>query len=170
MLFTCPLYSWAEEEASEQIKDIQIIDNPYEFEDYKADEYKVINVSIKDIKERLLKGEPVHFVEKQGGFEKISNSLGGIFLKNIQQVNVKQKVSQDVRQETKIDIHIEIDLPTMQEDYQELKDLLIEENTKHERFLNEIGNSLDEVNINSEKEKLIKPMNKLGSYHPRIVK
>ncbi len=69
LLFTCPLYSRAEEGASAQTKDIQIIDNPYVSENNyiknKADDYKIINVSIEDIKERFLKGEPVHFVGNQ---------------------------------------------------------------------------------------------------------
>ena len=69
MIQVCPLYSKAEEEASAQTKDIQIIDNPYEFGKHyvrnKADEYKKIKVSNENIKERLLKGEPVYFVEKQ---------------------------------------------------------------------------------------------------------
>ena len=55
MFFACPLYSRAEEEASTQTKDIQIM----------AGNDEVINVSIEDIKERFLKGEPVHFVKKQ---------------------------------------------------------------------------------------------------------
>ncbi len=68
MLLACPLYSRAEEEASTQTRDIQIIGNPHEFGDfydeYKDDEYKIINVSVWDIKERLLKGEPVCFGTK----------------------------------------------------------------------------------------------------------
>ncbi|MHC4184293.1 MAG: hypothetical protein ACYSR0_13185, partial [Planctomycetota bacterium] len=60
-----PLHSWAEKEASAKEKDIQIIDNPYEFgESYdegRADEYNIINVSIDEIKKRILNGEPVHF-------------------------------------------------------------------------------------------------------------
>ena len=64
----CPLSSKAEEEAFTQTKDIQIIGNPYEFGDYydeyRDDEYKIINVSVYDIKERLLKGEPIYFGTK----------------------------------------------------------------------------------------------------------
>lgn len=56
MLLIFPLHSWAEEESSTQIKDIQILNSDDE----------VIKISIEDIKERLLKSEPVHFVEKQG--------------------------------------------------------------------------------------------------------
>jgi uncharacterized protein YjbI with pentapeptide repeats len=54
MLFACPLYSRAEEEASTQTKDILLNNGA-----------KVIKVSIEDIKERLLKGEPVILEEEQ---------------------------------------------------------------------------------------------------------
>ncbi len=68
MLLAYPLYSRAEEESFTQTKDIQIIGNPYEFGDYydeyRDDEYKIINVSVCDIKERLLKGEPICFGTK----------------------------------------------------------------------------------------------------------
>ena len=69
LLLTYPLLSQAGEEASAQEKDIRIIDNPFEFGDkyyeYRAYKYKIINVSIDEIKERILKGEPVFFVEEQ---------------------------------------------------------------------------------------------------------
>ncbi len=69
MQFASPLYSRAEKVASTKTKDIQIIDNPYEFggfyESANADKYKKIHVSTEDIKERLLKGMSVHFVEDQ---------------------------------------------------------------------------------------------------------
>ncbi len=55
MLFACPLYSRAEKEAPTQTKDIQLL----------IGDDEVIHVSFEDIKERILKGEPVHFVEKQ---------------------------------------------------------------------------------------------------------
>ncbi len=54
LLLISPLHIRAGEEASAQTKDIKIYD-----------EKKVINVSIEDIKERLFKGEPVHFVKDQ---------------------------------------------------------------------------------------------------------
>ncbi len=53
---TCPAYSNAEEEASTQVKDRQILID---------DCNKVIEVSVEDIKERLLKGASVHFLEEQ---------------------------------------------------------------------------------------------------------
>lgn len=55
LLLTFPLHSQAEEKVSTQTKDIKIL----------IDDGEVINVSIEDIKERLLKGERVRFVEKQ---------------------------------------------------------------------------------------------------------
>ncbi len=55
MLLTCPLYSKAEEEAFAPTKDIQLL----------LSDNKEIKVSLEDIKERLLNGEPVHFVENQ---------------------------------------------------------------------------------------------------------
>ncbi len=54
MLFACPFFSSAEAEVSTQTKDIQLLIDD-----------GVINVSIEDIKARLLKGEPVHFAEDQ---------------------------------------------------------------------------------------------------------
>jgi hypothetical protein len=61
ILLACSLCSWAEEEASTQIKDIQIlVDN----------DKKAIKVSIEEIKERLLKG----------GTNNGGRSLGSLFL------------------------------------------------------------------------------------------
>jgi hypothetical protein len=56
LLLLYPLRSQAEEEVFAQAKNIQILTN-YDKE--------TINVSIEDIRERLFKGEPVYFVEKQ---------------------------------------------------------------------------------------------------------
>ena len=55
-LLTFPLYSWTEEESSTQTRGIQITVDTYLME--------VINVSVEEIKERILKGAPVHFVEE----------------------------------------------------------------------------------------------------------
>ena len=53
LLLILPLHSQAEDEASVQTKDIQIHEGK-----------EIINVSIEDIKDRLLNGEAVHFVKK----------------------------------------------------------------------------------------------------------
>ena len=91
---------------------------------------------------------------------------------NINNINVhdlvKKSGNSHLSAEQKSDINTEKSLPIIQEGYQELKDLIIEKNPNHERFLNEIGNSLDDVYYKSEKEKLIKPMNKLGRFLKRL--
>ena len=55
MFFACSICSMAGKVASTQTKDIQLL----------TDDDKVINVSIEDIRRRILKGEPVHFVKEQ---------------------------------------------------------------------------------------------------------
>ena len=80
----------------------------------------------------------------------------------------EQNVKQDVKQETKIDIAIKTELPAIQKDFEDLKELLIEKNPKLERLLNEIGDSLDEVKADTEKGKLIKPMNKVGRFLKKL--
>ncbi len=69
MLFLFPLSLGAVEEASIQTKEIQIIDDPYElggyYDENNTDEYKIISVSIEDVKKRLLKGEPIYFAKEQ---------------------------------------------------------------------------------------------------------
>ncbi len=67
LLLIFPLHSQAEEESSTKTKDIQIFT-------YKDDDETVINVSIEDIKERLFKGESVHFVEDQEDRKRIIKS------------------------------------------------------------------------------------------------
>ncbi len=56
LLLISPLHFLAGDESSTQTKNIQILI---------ADDKEVINVSIEEIKERILKGEPVHFVKDQ---------------------------------------------------------------------------------------------------------
>ncbi len=58
LLLIFPLHLQADEEASAQTKDIQIRVGEW-------NKRQVIKVSIEDIKERILKGEPVRFVEEQ---------------------------------------------------------------------------------------------------------
>ncbi len=66
--------------------------------------------------------------------------------------------------ETKIYVNLKIDLPAIQSDFEDFKDLLIELNPKFEKKLNEISNSLNEVNVESDKENLVKPFNKFGRF------
>lgn len=79
-------------------------------------------------------------------------------------INLAQNVSQTntQKQEVKINIDVKNYLPVIQSDFEDLKDILIEADPNLKRKLNEIGDSLDEVNADTEKEKLNKPLNKLG--------
>ena len=90
----------------------------------------------------------------------------GIILNVIQNQDVTQKNIQ--KQEVKININVEIDLPVIQSDFAELKDILIEADPNLERKLNEIGDSLDEVNADTEKEKLNKPFNKMRRFLEKV--
>jgi internalin A len=108
--------------------------------------------------------------ERKGEYEKISKGRDLLYMKieqkqeNIQKQEVKQDVKQNVKQEVNIDLKIY--LPAIQSEFEELKDLMLETNPDHnlERKLKEIGDSLDEVNAETEKEKLNKPLNKLGRF------
>ena len=74
------------------------------------------------------------------------------------------EVTSDIDVVTNIDIDLKVELPAIQSDFEDLKDILIEADPNLERKLNEIGDSLDEVNADTEKEKLNKPLNKLGRF------
>jgi hypothetical protein len=76
------------------------------------------------------------------------------------EVHVEQKTN------ININIDIEVDLPAIQTGFADLKDLMLESNPDPnlERKLKEIGDSLDEVNAETRKEKLNKPLNKVGRF------
>lgn len=78
------------------------------------------------------------------------------------------EVKSDIDIVTNIDIGLKVELPAIQSDFEDLKDLLIEADPNLERKLNEIGDSLDEVNADTEKEKLNKPLNKLGRFLKKL--
>ncbi len=78
LLLVPPLHSQAEEGVSTPAKDIRIIENPYEFGDKynkdKAGKCKVVTIDVKGIKERILNGKPVCFVEVQDDEKKTIKS------------------------------------------------------------------------------------------------
>ncbi len=78
------------------------------------------------------------------------------------------EVKSDIDVVTNIDIDLKVELPAIQSDFEDLKDILIEADPNLERKLNEIGDSLDEVNADTEKEKLNKPLNKLGRFLKKL--
>jgi len=72
-----------------------------------------------------------------------------------------------VNVETNIDIDVKIKVDTfheIQSDFEEFEDLLIELNPNFENKLNKISDSLDEVSADSDNEKLVKPLTKLGRF------
>jgi hypothetical protein len=82
--------------------------------------------------------------------------------------NPHVEVKSDIDVVTNIDIDLKVELPAIQSDFEDLKDILIEADPNLERKLNEIGDSLDEVNADTEKEKLNKPLNKLGRFLKKL--
>jgi len=75
------------------------------------------------------------------------------------------KVKSNVNVETNIDVKIKIDtFHEIQSDFEILEDLLIELNPKFEKKLDKIGGSLDKVSADSENEKLVEPLTKLGRF------
>jgi hypothetical protein len=78
----------------------------------------------------------------------------------------RQTVIQNVEQIQKVNIDIKVDLPAIQTEFEKLKDLMIESDPDPnlEKKLKEVGDSLDEVTAETEKEKLNKPLNKLGRF------
>ena len=78
------------------------------------------------------------------------------------ELNASQE--QSTAQAVQIDIDVKNGLPALQADFDKLKELLIESEPKTERKLTEIGDSLDELSPNSDKEKLNKPLNKLQRF------
>ncbi len=84
------------------------------------------------------------------------------------EIKPKIEVKSYVNVETNIDINLKLDLPAIQSEFEDFKDLLIEFDPKFERRLKEIGDNLDEVSAESDKEKLVKPFNKLGRFLQKI--
>ncbi len=97
----------------------------------------------------------------------IPNNIGSHIEVN-PEFSQKMDVKTDIKTETNIDINIKVDLPTIQSDFENLKDLLITADPCLESYLKEIGDNLDEVSANTEKEKLIKSFNKLGRFLKKL--
>jgi small GTP-binding protein len=84
------------------------------------------------------------------------------------EISPRMEVKSDIKIETNVDINLKVDLPTIQSDFENLKDILVKANPDFERNLSEIGDNLDEVSANAEKEKLVKPFNKLGRFLKKL--
>jgi small GTP-binding protein len=89
----------------------------------------------------------------------------GINLTVIQNAEQRNVQTQKSNQEVIIDIDVKIaTFHEIQSDFENFKDLLIELNPKFKEKLDKIGDSLDEVSADSDNEKLVKPLNKLGRF------
>ena len=84
------------------------------------------------------------------------------------EIKTKIEVKSHVNVETNIDINLKVDLPAIQSEFEDFKDLLIEFDPKFERKLNEIGDNLDEVSAESDEDKFVKPFNKLGRFLQKL--
>jgi small GTP-binding protein len=74
------------------------------------------------------------------------------------------KTEQKTNVTVDINIDIKIDLPLIQTEFDDLKDELESLNPKLDSDLDKIQDSLDELSPNSDKEKLVKPLNKLNRF------
>ena len=107
------------------------------------------------------------YERKEDRTKEIDNILKekGINLTVIQNAEQQSIQKQESNQEVKIDIDVKIaTYHEIQYDFEDFKNLLIELNPNLEKELGKIGDSLDEVSANSDNEKLVKPLNKLGRF------
>jgi len=88
--------------------------------------------------------------------------------KNPNPIILQLHASPTIIQNNTIELSIKNELPVISSDFEKLKDLLIQENPELEGNLKEIGDSLDEVNANTEKEKLNKPFNKVRRFLEKL--
>jgi len=119
--------------------------------------------------------EPVPLFKMLEGYESKPNrkrSLkkkykdGGLHISVIQEMKQKSiqiaKQKQESTQKTVLDI--KTDLPSIQDQFSNLAELICDETPVFEKRLHEIVDNLDEVGPDTKKEKFIKPFNKLGRF------
>ncbi len=90
------------------------------------------------------------------------------YISPLQNVNQTSIQKQESRQEIKIDIDVKTELPAIQSDFENLKDILVKANPNLEKNLNEIGDCLNEVSSNTANEKMNKPFNKLRKFLEKL--
>ncbi|AKB83507.1 hypothetical protein MSBR3_2929 [Methanosarcina barkeri 3] len=79
-----------------------------------------------------------------------------------QKTSVKQKTN--VKQRTNVNVNLEIELPQIQTDFDNLRREIIKYNPELKDEMDETQDSLDEVSSDDEKERLTKPFNKLRRF------
>ncbi|MCP4157069.1 MAG: hypothetical protein GY757_55665, partial [bacterium] len=110
-------------------------------------------------------------VERKEEYMKLPKSDGDIYLNfqqnqlNLQNQENKHVVVQkvDVKQETNVNIDIDInfELPAMQDCFEELKDIMLEQNPLLQKKLQSIEDAINSIHPNSNKEQMTGPVNKL---------
>lgn len=104
--------------------------------------------------------------ERRKEHERIERKGGDVYI--LQASKQEQKVTQVVKHETDVSVEVKVDLPDIQSDFSELRGILGDADPKMEKELEKIEDSLDEVSADSDKEKLKKPMNKLGRFLKKL--
>ncbi|MCP4150473.1 MAG: hypothetical protein GY757_22185, partial [bacterium] len=121
-------------------------------------------------------------LEYRKEFMKLPKTDGDIYMKfeqkqlalqkqeNKQEVTQKLDVDVDVKQEVNVDIaiDIEVELPAIQENFEELKYLLLAKDPGLKYRLKEIGDCWDKIHPGGKKEALTEPMTKLGRFLKKL--
>ena len=91
--------------------------------------------------------------------------MGGDIILNVSQTN-QQTVLQN--QEVQVEINLSVELPAFQEEFETLKDLLVQLKPESKEQLEGLGDILDALSPKSNKEKLIGPLNKVGRFLKKV--
>ncbi|MCP5102216.1 MAG: hypothetical protein GY950_02500, partial [bacterium] len=81
-------------------------------------------------------------------------------------INVQQ--NQDVRQEVHVEVNLSVELPALQEGFEELKELLVQLKPGSKEKLEKVGTALDALSPKSDREKLNGALNKLGRFLKKV--
>jgi hypothetical protein len=138
-------------------------------EDYKEHLSKCIS-QLKVYKERIQNfwEEPQTIEsEKINGFKENNKPSGKTTINIINnpqahaEANANSKAEQNIDVKVDINIDLKIDLPLIRKEFDNLKGELENLNPRLDSEMDKIQDSLDELSTNSDKEKVVKPFNKL---------
>lgn len=107
------------------------------------------SLEIRDAENRMLNGENQRLL-----------GLLEIHFSTPQPINLNQSQTNSVN----VSVEINQYFPEIQSNFNELKNILITANSQHKEELKDISDSLDEITPSSDKDKLIKPLNKLRRF------
>ena len=83
-------------------------------------------------------------------------------------IEVNPTMTQKTKVKTNIEINLNVDLPAIKTDFDDLKGTIAHIDPELKEELDKIEDSLDEVSVNTEKEELNKPLNKLGRFLQKL--